>query len=156
MRPSALRRLLATVALTFPLSCAAARAAAPEGNTGLPQVRLMVGGKALTAEVASTPQQQRIGLMYRRSLPPDHGMLFVWERPQAVCMWMKNTWIALSVAFLDADGRIVNIADMQPLTEDVHCAQTAVRYALEMPLHWFARHGIAPGARVSGLPPPTR
>lgn len=150
-------RLLAAIALTLPLSAATvARAAPPQGNTGLPQVRLMVGGKALTAEVASTPQQQRIGLMYRRSLPADHGMVFVWERPQAVCMWMKNTWIALSVAFIDADGRIVNIADMQPQTEDVHCAQTEVRYALEMPLHWFARNGIAAGARVSGLPPAAR
>ncbi|MGE0072057.1 MAG: DUF192 domain-containing protein [Thiomonas sp.] len=136
-------------------SAQAGGASAPAAvNTGLPRVRLGIQGHVFTAEVAATAQQQQTGLMHRRSLPPDHGMVFVFAQPQPVCMWMKNTLIPLSVAFIGADGRIVNLADMQPLSEDVHCAQTDVRYALEMPLHWFAQRGIEPGARVSGLPAP--
>jgi uncharacterized membrane protein (UPF0127 family) len=131
-------------------------AAQPEVNTGLPLVRLQIGGHTLTAEVASTPEQQQTGLMNRRSLPANRGMVFVFAESQPVCMWMKNTLIPLSVAFIKTDGRIVNIADMQPQTEDVHCGQTDVRYALETPLHWFAQHGIRPGVRVLGLPAPSR
>ena len=87
----------------------------------------------------------------RRSLAANHGMVFVFAQTQPVCMWMKNTLVPLSVAFITAQGRIVNIADMQPQTEDVHCAQTEVRYALEAPLHWFAQRGIRPGMSVLGL-----
>ena len=126
-------------------------AAQTEVNTGLPQVRLQMGRHALTAEVAATAEQQQTGLMNRRSLAANHGMVFVFAQTQPVCMWMKNTLIPLSVAFITAQGRIVNIADMQPQTEDVHCAQTEVRYALEAPLHWFAQRGIRPGMSVLGL-----
>ena len=149
--PRFLRPLLMALAL-----CAATPiwAAQPELNSGLPQVRLHMGRHAITAEVARTAEQQQTGLMNRRSLPPDHGMVFDFARAQPVCMWMKNTFIPLSVAFITADGRIVNIADMQPQTEDIHCAQTDVRYALEAPLHWFARRGIRPGSTVLGLPGP--
>ena len=126
-----------------------ARAASPEP---LASVRLRVGGHAVVAEVASTPAQRQTGLMQRRSLAPDHGMLFVFRHDQDVCMWMKDTYLPLSVAFIDAGGTIRNLADMQPLTLDTHCASGAVRYALEMPLGWFSGHQAAPGARVQGLP----
>jgi len=150
-------RLLRGIALAFTLARATtAWAAQPEVNAGLPQVTLKVGGHVLSAEVAATADQQQTGLMNRRSLPANHGMVFVWPQAQPVCMWMKNTLIPLSVAFIAADGRIVNIADMQPETEDVHCAQTDVRYALETPLHWFSRHGVKSGAQVTGLPAPAR
>ena len=150
-------RFIHRIALAFALASSnAAWAAQPEVNTGLPLVRLQIGGHTLTAEVASTPEQQQTGLMNRRSLPANRGMVFVFAVSQPVCMWMKNTLIALSVAFITTDGRIVNIADMQPQTEDVHCGQTDVRYALETPLHWFAQHGIRPGAGVLGLPAPSR
>lgn len=151
---SALRSLLAATLWT--VSMGAAWPAPPEANGGLPQVELRIAGHALTAEVAATPQSRETGLMFRRSLPADHGMVFVFPQPQQVCMWMKNTLIPLSVAFIAADGRIVNIADMQPQTQDVHCGQSGVRYALEAPLHWFVRLGIRPGARVDGLPGPGR
>ncbi|MDD4887631.1 MAG: DUF192 domain-containing protein [Thiomonas sp.] len=148
-------RFIYRIALAFALaSSSAAWAAQPEVNTGLPRVELKVGGHTLSAEVASTAEQQQTGLMNRSSLPPNHGMVFVFAQTQPVCMWMKNTRIPLSVAFIGADGRIVNIADMQPETEDVHCAQQDVRYALETPLHWFAQHGVKAGARVNGLPKP--
>ncbi len=150
-------RSLRSIALTFVISgSAVAWAAQPEINIGLPQVKLKVGDHTLTAEVAATAEQQQTGLMNRSSLPANHGMVFVFAQTQAVCMWMKNTRIPLSVAFIAEDGRIVNLADMQPETEDVHCAQQDVRYALETPLHWFAQHGVKPGARVTGLPKPAR
>ncbi len=150
-------RFIHRIALAFALASSnAAWAAQPEVNTGLPLVRLQIDGHTLTAEVASTPEQQQTGLMNRRSLPANRGMVFVFAVSQPVCMWMKNTLIPLSVAFITTDGRIVNLADMQPQTEDVHCGQTDVRYALETPLHWFAQHGIRPGARVLGLPAPSR
>jgi len=68
------------------------------------------------------------------------------------CMWMRNTLIPLSVAFIDDDGSIVNIEDMQPKTEISHCAARPVRYALEMDKGWFAQRGLKAGARISGLP----
>ncbi len=125
----------------------------PAASAGeLPVLRLRIGGHAVVAEVASTPRQRETGLMERRSLAPDHGMLFVFRHDQDVCMWMKDTYLPLSVAFIDAGGAIRNLADMRPLTLDTHCASGAVRYALEMPLGWFAGHQVAPGARVLGLP----
>ena len=131
----------------------AAWPAQPEANGGLPQVELQVAGHTLTAEVASTPQSRETGLMFRRSLPANHGMVFVFPQPQRVCMWMKNTLIPLSVAFMAADGTVLNTAEMQAQTEDVHCAAGDASYALEMPLHWFSQHGVKPGAQVGGLPP---
>ncbi|MDE2355688.1 MAG: DUF192 domain-containing protein [Alphaproteobacteria bacterium] len=137
--------------LALPLGARAAPAEPPET---LPTATLRVAGHPVAAEVAATPAQRQTGLMNRRELAPDHGMLFVFRRDQDVCMWMKNTYLALSVAFIDAQGRIRNLADMQPLTLDTHCASGEVRYALEMPLGWFAAHQAGPGARVQGLPRP--
>jgi uncharacterized membrane protein (UPF0127 family) len=137
--------------LVLPVGAHAAPLAPPET---IPTATLRVAGHPVAAEVAATPAQRQTGLMNRRELAPDHGMLFVFRHDQDVCMWMKNTYVALSVAFIDAQGRIRNLADMQPLTLDTHCASGAVRYALEMPLGWFAAHQAGPGARVQGLPRP--
>ena len=137
----------------FAVLCTAALSAAAQGVTArLPVAELGAGMYRIEAEVAATPDHRMVGLMNRRSMPANHGMLFVFTERRAHCMWMKNTLIPLSVAFLDAEGRVLNIADMQPQTEDIHCAQTDVRYALEAPLHWFARRGIRPGSSVLGLP----
>ena len=83
---------------------------------------------------------------------PDAGMLFIFDEPQVHCMWMKNTLIPLSVAFIDDRGAIVNIEDMQPQTEDSHCAAQPVRYALEMNRGWFKARGVKPGSRLGGIP----
>ncbi len=91
------------------------------------------------------------GLMGRRSLPQDTGMLFVFDQPAPQAMWMKNTYVPLSVAFITADGRILNIEDMSPQTEDVHPSAGSVLYALEMERGWFARKGIRAGDRVEGI-----
>lgn len=115
-------------------------------------IELQIGEQRLTAEVADTEPARRHGLMYRESLSQDHGMLFVWEEPARYAMWMLNTPLPLSVAFIDADGRIVNIEHMQPHTRTSHQAVAPVRYALEMEQGWFEGRGIGPGDQVEGLP----
>jgi hypothetical protein len=91
------------------------------------------------------------GLMNRRSLAQNAGMIFVFDEAGIHCMWMKNTLVPLSVAFLGEDGAIINIADMAPHSEQSHCAARPARYALEMNRGWFAERGIKPGARLRGL-----
>jgi uncharacterized membrane protein (UPF0127 family) len=124
-------------------------AAAAAGEPGI--IRLEAGGHRISAELAITASARERGLMYRDALPEDHGMLFVYAEPERICMWMKNTPIALSVAFLDAAGVIINIAEMRPLSVDIHCAERPARYALEMSRGWFARRGLSPGTRITGL-----
>ena len=118
----------------------------------LPTTVLTVGQHKVTAEVVVTPEQRALGLMNRFSLKPDHGMLFVFERSEPLAFWMKNTFIPLSIAFIGADGRIVNIEDMRPQTEDTHWSKGPALYALEMRKGWFAEKGIGPGAVVKGIP----
>jgi hypothetical protein len=131
--------------LMFPM---AAFAAAGD----LPTTVLTIGGHKLTAEVVVTPEQRAVGLMNRFSLRPDHGMLFVFERAEPQGFWMRNTFIPLSIAFVADNGRIVNIEDMKPQTEDTHWSKGPARFAIEMKKGWFAERGIGPGAVVSGLP----
>lgn len=120
----------------------------------LPAITLTVGKHKVTTEVAASPEQRATGLMYRFSLKPDHGMLFVFERPERLGFWMKNTYIPLSIAFIDAQGRILNIEDMAPQTETSHWSQGPALYALEMRKGWFVERGISPGDPVAGLPKP--
>jgi uncharacterized protein len=120
----------------------------------LPTTTLTIGTHKAIAEVATTPDQRSVGLMNRFSLKPDHGMLFVFERTEPLGFWMKNTFVALSIAFIADDGRIINIEDMKPQTENTHTSKGPARYALEMRKGWFAERGIGPGAVVKGLPQP--
>jgi uncharacterized protein len=113
---------------------------------------LTIGTHKVTAEVATTPEQQMTGLMYRFSLKPDTGMLFPFERPEVRSFWMRNTYIALSIAFIGADGRILNIEDMSPQTDDPHWSKGAALFALEMKKGWFKERGIGVGDLVKGLP----
>ncbi len=124
-------------------------------NVGLPKVKLDVAGQVINVEVAATPATREIGLMNRFSIPPDEGMVFVFERPQPLSFWMRNTFTPLSIAFIDADGRILNIDDMVPRTDDPHPSRGAALYALEMRQGWFHRHGVDAGARIKGLPKPS-
>jgi uncharacterized membrane protein (UPF0127 family) len=119
---------------------------------GLPVVQLQAGLYKIQAEVASTPKAREIGLMYRNFMPSDDGMLFVFESRAGHCFWMRNTKIPLSIAFIQDDGKIVNIENMKPMTEDHHCPTEAVRYALEMNQGWFTKKGIGAGQTISGLP----
>jgi uncharacterized membrane protein (UPF0127 family) len=106
----------------------------------------------INAELASTPQQREIGLMFRTRMPANDGMLFVFEQPGQQCFWMRNTLIPLSVAFIGDDGSVVNIDDMKPQTLDSHCSAKPVRFVLEMNEGWFAKRGIKAGSRLRGGP----
>jgi uncharacterized protein len=117
----------------------------------LPVVQLATGMHLIRAEVADSMGTRMEGLMHRKSMPQGSGMVFVFEETAPHCMWMKNTLIPLSVAFIDEAGAIINIADMQPHSEQSHCAARPARYALEMNQGWFAQRGIKPGAKLGGL-----
>lgn len=120
----------------------------------LRSIPLTAGMHVIQAEVAVSPEQRAIGLMYRKTMPTNNGMLFVFDAPQPQCFWMKNTLLPLSIAFIAEDGSVVNIADMQPMTETSHCSDKPVRFALEMNQGWFAKRGIKAGVKLKGQPWP--
>jgi uncharacterized protein len=117
-----------------------------------PVVQLSAGMHLIRAEVAADFGTRMRGLMHRESMPQNAGMLFMFDEATQHCMWMKNTLIPLSVAFIDDHGAIINIEDMAPKTEDSHCSRKPARYALEMNRGWFAARGIKPGSRIGGIP----
>jgi uncharacterized membrane protein (UPF0127 family) len=142
------RALCATV---FALATLLAWSAqAQSGPQSLPTIRLGAGMLSLKIELADTPAARQTGLMHRKSMPTNDGMLFVFERAEMSCFWMRNTLIPLSIAFLADDGSIVNIADMKPLDETSHCPAKPVRLALEMNQGWFERHGLKAGDKLTG------
>jgi uncharacterized membrane protein (UPF0127 family) len=143
--PSHAARFLAAALL-----CAVASFAAADAP--LKTATIKVGPHPLKVEVASTQAQLAQGLMFRERLGPEAGMLFIFDELAYHSMWMKNTLIPLSVAFVDAQGVILNIEDMQPQTEDPHSSAGPSVYAIETNLGWFARKKVKPGDKVTGLP----
>ncbi len=125
--------------------------AAASAQNAMPVMELSAGFHRIEAEVAANDQSRQVGLMNRTAMPAQRGMLFVFPQERTHCMWMRNTLMPLSVAFIDADGVIINIENMQPQTEDNHCARVPARYALEMNLGWFAQRGIKPGVKLKGI-----
>ena len=137
--------------LAFLLIALSAQAQTPGGQPPLPSVQLQSGMYLIKAEVANDYSTRMQGLMMREKMPPNEGMLFVFPDREKQCMWMKNTLLPLSVAFIDEAGVILNIEDMKPQTENSHCSAAAARYALEMNLGWFKTKNIKPGSKISGL-----
>jgi hypothetical protein len=131
---------------------AALSLAATAGSGPLPRVELKAGAHAFDVEVATTPQQRKRGLKGRTRLAADAGMLFVFERPDRHCFWMKDTPLPLSIAFLADDGTVVGIADMRPKTLDRHCAPKPVRFALEVRQGGLRDKSVHAGAQFSGGP----
>jgi uncharacterized membrane protein (UPF0127 family) len=127
-------------------------AAQSAGQPPLQTIELSSGMHRIVAEVAATPRQQQMGLMFRQRMGPNEGMLFVYEQPQPHCFWMRNTVLPLTIAFVDDRGVIVDLKDMQPQTDDSHCSSKPVRFALEMNQGWFAKRRIDVGARLRGAP----
>ena len=127
------------------LACAATHA---------PTLTLQVGSTPLRVEVADDPAERARGLMYRDALGRDEGMVFVYPDEQERSFWMKDTRIPLSIAFLDAGGRIVHLADMKPFDLDGTPSGAPAMYAIEVNHGWFAAHGVTTGDRVTGLPGP--
>ena len=121
-------------------------------NARFGSTQLSAGMHLIKAEVAANDPERQQGLMFREKMASNAGMVFVFDQAGPQCMWMKNTLLPLSVAFIDAEGKIVNIEDMQPQTLDNHCAAKPVKYALEMNLGWFKQKNIKPGSKIGGLP----
>jgi len=117
-----------------------------------PEMRsLQVGGYPITAELAASPEQHSVGLMHRQNLDPDCGMLFCYDEPQELSFWMRNTHVPLSIAFIDDEGRVAGIEDMEPYNETPIKSRLPCRWALEANRGWFSDRNIGVGARVLGL-----
>lgn len=144
-----LRSLLVTA---FACACAAVPAATAQGpQPPLPTVPLQAGMYLIKAEVANGFGSRMQGLMFREKMAANDGMLFVFPERERQCMWMKNTLLPLSVAFIDEAGVILNVENMKPRTEDSHCSAGPARYALEMNTGWFKARNIKPGLKIIGL-----
>lgn len=144
-KPRSLFPLLAALILVLP----AVTASAQQKFKVIP---LNAGMHVIQAELAASDRDRQQGLMFREKMGANEGMVFVFDAPATVCMWMKNTPLPLSVAFIDESGKIVNIEDMKPQTTESHCAKKPVRYALEMNQGWFKEKNIKPGSAINGLP----
>jgi hypothetical protein len=130
--------------------CVASAQSGPQPR--LPTVQLTAGMHVIQAELAVTPAQQATGMMFRREMGANEGMLFVNADSGVRCFWMRNTLLPLTIAFIAEDGTIVNLADMQPQSDESHCSTAPVRYALEMNQGWFAKRGIKAGHKLRGKP----
>lgn len=126
--------------------------AQPLPQTNLQRIVLGAGIHQIDTQLALTPEQHMMGLMYRKEMPQGEGMLFVFDAPVRQCFWMKNTLLPLTAAFIADDGTIVNLEDMKPQTTESHCSLKPVRYVLEMNQGWFAKKGLKAGSKLSGAP----
>jgi len=136
--------------LAMVLACTLA--SAQDAPQQLPAIRLSTGMHVLQVQLAQTPEQQQIGLMFRKTMGTNEGMLFVFDEPRQQCFWMKNTLLPLSVAFIADDGSVVNLDNMKPQTLDSHCSTKPVRFVLEMNVGWFDKRGIKAGSKFAGEP----
>ena len=152
MKHTRLFAALVSFAAAWDLAGAAFAQGQGQPQSGLARVKLSAGMHLIDAQVAQTPEQREIGLMYRASMPVTEGMLFVFEAPATQCFWMKNTLLPLTAAFIADDGTIVNLENMKPQTLDSHCSTKPVRFVLEMNQGWFAKKGVKPGSKISGRP----
>ncbi|OYD14483.1 hypothetical protein CH330_08610 [candidate division WOR-3 bacterium JGI_Cruoil_03_51_56] len=119
----------------------------------LPTAKIRIRENSINVEIARKPAERKLGLMFRTSLAPDSGMLFIFEQERLCYFWMKNTYIPLSIAFIDNSNIITNILEMAPEdTTTRYLSNRPVRYALEMNAGWFQAHAIKPGDTVSGIP----
>jgi uncharacterized protein len=146
-----MKRILRTLA-ALAMAATALSALGQEPQTNLPRVKLSAGMHQIDAQVALTPEQREIGLMFRKEMPQHEGMLFVFEQPAVQCFWMMNTLLPLTAAFVADDGTIVTLADMKPMTTDSHCSDKPVRFVLEMNQGWFAKKGLKAGYKLAGEP----
>lgn len=138
----------------FLAGVAIAAALAANAEVTFKTTHVKVGAHPLNVEVAVSDPQRMQGLMYRAKLGRNDGMLFIFDEPAYQSMWMKNTLIPLSVAFIDADGRILNILDMEPQTLETHTSAGPAVYAIETNKGWFGENRVKPGEKVTGLPKP--
>ena len=132
-------------------------ASAPAGNSiptkaqpKLPTIKLWIGSEQMISEMATTQLQEQTGMMFRTNMAENEGMIFVFPEPQRASFWMKNTILPLSAAYIDPDGQILEIHDLQPHnTNSVTAATDNIQYVLETPQGWFKRHNIREGTVVA-------
>jgi hypothetical protein len=141
-----LRAFVIVIAMVAFSVCSADPPPGPPGR----EITVEGGGRSggLTVEVAATAAERQKGLMDRRSMPENAGMLFLFPGATGVGFWMHNTYIPLSIAFLDGDGRVLEIRDGQPLDETVLTPAQLYRNVLEVNQGWFERHGLGVGSVV--------
>ena len=120
-------------------------------KTDLPTTSLRLGDKEIVVEVANKPATRSAGLMFRKEMDIDNGMLFVFPDSAPRSFWMKNTMIPLSIAFIDEKGIVLNILEMPPETENSFFSRGSAKFALEMNSGWFDRNKIKPGDAIVGV-----
>jgi uncharacterized membrane protein (UPF0127 family) len=147
------RSIRAVVVTALVIGLSGSLSANAQQRPAFQTISLSAGIHLIKAEVASNEAEREYGLMFREKMAQNEGMVFLFGAPAGVCMWMKNTVLPLSVAYIDTAGKVVNIEDMQPQTTNSHCAKKPVAYALEMNLGWFKQKNIKAGSLISGLPP---
>ena len=150
--PGGFKRLAAWVLCALSVAGHSLATAQQAPQPRLPTVQLQAGMHNIIAELAQTPHQQQTGMMMRTEMATHEGMLFVFEDVSPRCFWMKNTLLPLSIAFIEDDGTVVNIAEMKPRSEATHCSEKPVRFALEMNQGWFSKRGIKAGFKIRGTP----
>lgn len=145
------RALLGLLLLTAATACTK-RAETAHATAVVPfehRFAIAVGSEAVQMRLAVHGYEQQRGLMFVNALPEDEGMLFIYERPQRMSFWMRNTRIALDIGFFDSAGVLREVRRMYPHVEDpVQSVGEQLRYALEVNEGWFQRHGVAPGAQI--------
>ena len=147
-----MRRLYLDRAFAVGLLAAFVTLAALAADKPMKTLALTIGKHPIRVEVAESDPEREKGLMFREKLGKNDGMLFIFDDPGYHAMWMMNTLIPLSVAFIDRDGLILNVEDMEPQTTDSHAAAGPAKYAIETNKGWFAEKKLKPGDRVAGLP----
>ena len=120
-------------------------------QTQLPRITLNAGMHLIQTQVAQDFDQRQTGLMWRKEMPQNEGMLFVFEQAGVQCFWRRNTILPLTAAFVADDGTIVNLEDMKPMSDDSHCSKKPVRFVLEMNQGWFAKRGLKAGSKLTGV-----
>ena len=145
--------ILLTALLSATSLLQAAPSPTPKPQRNLPTTTLSLGTNSLTAQIAATDATRELGLMSRTNLDDSEGMIFVFPQPRPVTFWMKDTPTPLSIAYIGASGRILELHDMNPFDEtSIPSTSESVVYALEVAKGWFDRHGVLPGDTISGLP----
>jgi uncharacterized membrane protein (UPF0127 family) len=141
--------LMAVFLIAACLTSQAQTRAQPE----LPITKLSIGGKSIRAEIADEEHERAAGLMFRKELADDAGMLFIMPQTGPVAFWMRNTELPLTIAYMAPNGAIMELHDLEPFNErPVPSSFPHIAYALEMPRGWFTKNNIWPGERVVGLP----
>ena len=145
--PATLKKILGCL-LVAVMSFSASAQSAPQTN--LARANLTAGMHLIQVQLARNFEQRQIGLMWRKEMPQNEGMLFIFEQPAEQCFWMRNTLLPLTAAFVADDGTIVNLVDMKPMSDDSHCSKKPVRFVLEMNQAWFAKRNIQAGFKLTG------